>query len=146
MAAWRPGFLFFLALLAALTPSGFCFAGHGDHFDGTTRCRWSRTWNGPNSIWRPLTPYFVPRPADPCLYGGYGRSCYEDASFQCGCGFAVEGEGRYFSEGAAQCDGEELTGYGELPALSAGMERLGQIPNDMGISGRMPGAPAQPGR
>jgi hypothetical protein len=139
-AARRLGLLLALAMLAA-APLGVCRAG-----DGTTLCRWSRTWHGPNSIWRPLTPYFIPRPADPCLYGGYGRSCYEDSSFAYGCGFAVEGEGRYISEDFIGYEDDSLTGYGEAPVVPVGLERLGQIPNDMGIADGAAAPAVRPGR
>jgi hypothetical protein len=135
LAVKRPGFTLVVAFLAALTPAGFGNAGHGQHFDGSTLCRWSQTWHGPNSIWRPLRPYYVPRPADPCLYGGYGH----------GCRFAVDVE--CYTEDSAECENGNLAGYGESPAMPAGLERLGQIPNDLGISaGAAPGAPARPGR
>jgi hypothetical protein len=138
LAVKRPGFVLVLALFAA-APMGVCCA---EHFDGSTRCRWARTWNGPNSIWRPLTPYYVPRPADPCLHGGYGhgRGAYEG-----GCGFAVEGE--YYTHDAEAPESGDLTGYADSPAIPVGLERLGQIPNDLGISGGASGAPAaRPGR
>lgn len=137
----RPGFAFLLTLFGVLMP-GVGFADHGPHFDGTTLCRWSRTWHGPNSIWRPLTPYYVPRPADPCLHGGHGRSCYENGYLADGCGIEIEGQGRYFDETAGEGESGNLMGYAEPPAMLAGLERLGQIPNDLGISGaaaRVPG-------
>jgi hypothetical protein len=143
LAVRRLSLLLALAMLAA-APLSICHAAG----DGTTLCRWSRIWHGPNSIWRPLTPYFMPRPADPCLYGGYGRSCYEDASFAYGCGFAAEGQGRYIGEDVVRYEGESLAGYGEAAGVSVGLERLGQIPNEMGIAGGGAGvAPAaRPGR
>jgi hypothetical protein len=147
LAVKRPGFTLALALFAAAASAVACRA---EHFDGSTLCRWSRTWHGPNSIWRPLSPYYVPRPADPCLHGVYGHGWhagnrYADGCYADGCGYAVEGG--YFNENVAEYDGENLTGYGDLPAIPVGLERLGQIPNDLGISGGAPtGAPARPGR
>jgi hypothetical protein len=147
-AVIRPVFLSVLALIATTAPTNVCRAGghepcsehgHGRHFDGSTLCRWHRTWNGPNAIWTPLTPYYIPRPADPCKYGGYGHGCYGN-----GCGFAVE-DG-YFSEDTAQYEDGDLTGYAESQVLPVGLERLGQIPNDLGISAGSPAAPARPGR
>ena len=89
----------------------------------------------------------MPRPGDPCLNGGYGRSAYEDVSFTDGCGAAVEGGYYCEDEMAVGSESANLAGYGELPALSVGLERLGQIPNDMGISAVAPaGGPAQPSR
>lgn len=146
-AVKRLGFVFFLTLFSVLMPSGDSFADRGRHFDGTTRCRWSRTWHGPNSIWQPLTPYYVPRPADPCLYGGYGRSCYEDGYLTNGCGLAADGEGRYFNENAVEYESGSVVGYADPPTIAVGLERLGQIPNDLAISGAAAGAPgARPGR
>jgi hypothetical protein len=139
LALRRPGFALVLAWFAVV-PSMVCRGG-----DGTTLCRWSRTWNGPNSIWRPLTPYYVPRPADPCLNGGYGRSSYDHISYGDGCGFAVEGG--YYDENPGQYARGELSGYEESPVIPVGLERLGEIPNDLGISGGAAGsAPARPAR
>jgi hypothetical protein len=144
----RPALLLTLALLAATGLVNDCPAGgheqcaqphHGPFFDGTTKCRWQRTWHGPNAIWTPLNPYFIPRPADPCKYVGYGRDCYAN-----GCGVSVE-EG-YFSEDAARYEDADVTDYGDSPALPLGLERLGQIPNDIGIAGGAPTAAARPAR
>jgi hypothetical protein len=37
-------------------------------------------------------------------------------------------------------------GYSESPGMQAGMERLGKIPNDLGITGGVTVAPARSGR
>jgi hypothetical protein len=133
LAVRWPGFPFFVALLATMSSVGFCHGGHGEHFDGTTMCRWSRTWHGPNSIWRPLRPYYIPRPPDPCQYGGHG------------CRFAVEVD--YFAENTAESENTGIVGFGASPEIPVGLERLGQIPNDVGIStGATTGPPARAGR
>ena len=139
----RPGFLLGIVWLAAATPTGDCrgdnrascpHGGHGDYFDGTTLCRWHRTAHGPNSVWRPLRRYYVPRPADPCMYGGYGRCCPPDDNEV----------GIDLTESAHEYEGGDLSGYGGLPELTAGLERLGQVPNDLGISAAA--AAPRPGR
>jgi hypothetical protein len=143
-----PGIALVIAFLAGPTHRGNADCGLGAcaaHccFDETTLCRWHRTFHQPNYLWRPLTPYFMPRPADPCMYGGVGRSCYEDPSFAAaGCGILVEGE-CYVGYGDAAGQGG-LTGYGEAPAVPMGLERLGQIPNDLGMAGGAAGAPVAP--
>jgi hypothetical protein len=145
IAVLRRVFSFALVLLAT-TLTSFCRAddcvpcsqcGHGHFFDGSTLCRWYRTAHGPNSNWRPLREFYVPRPADPCKYGGYGRCCYND-----GC----EGDGTYLAGNGAEYEGENLMGYDESSEIPVGLERLGKIPNDPGIAGGAGVGAAQPGR
>jgi hypothetical protein len=127
-------------------PSNSAWYGHA--FDGTTLCRWRRTWYGPNDIWRPLTPYYVPRPADPCKYGGHGGKYGGHGHWggANGCGEMIE-DG-YFSEEEFAYEDETPVeyGYSEAPGMQVGMERLGEIPNDMGIAGGVQTAPPQAGR
>ena len=115
---------------------------HGKVFDGSTRCRWQRTWHGPNDIWRPLTAYYIPRPADPCKYGSHGQGWAGSN----GCGVTANGEYILEDEASTEYGPTVQYGYTEAPGLQAGMERLGQIPNDLGIAGGVPAAPVQPGR
>jgi len=78
-------------------PSNRALYGHA--FDGKTLCRWHRTWYGPNDIWRPLTPYYVPRPTDPCKYGRHGGKYGGHGHWggdACGCSETIEGG--HFSE------------------------------------------------
>jgi hypothetical protein len=110
-----------------------CPAGH--HLDGATLCRWKRTWHGPNSNWRPLTPYYVPRPPDPCLHGGHA------GSDRYGCGSAGYGSAADFGYEPYATAG---TAFAVSPGLQPGMERLGQIPNDVGIAGSGPMTPIAP--
>ncbi len=121
-----------------------CCCSCGDshhHFDGSTLCRWSRTWHGPNSLRQPLDPYFIPRRTDPCDFGGYARCCGDH-----GCQMAIERD--YVMEHpVAYEDGNAFADGGLSDAgLQPGLERLGQIPNDLGIAGAMPAGPARPGR
>ena len=142
---WSAIELFLYCCMVVAAPTGICRAGdcgpsYGsgqEHaFDGTTLCRWRRTWHGPNAVWTPLNAYYIPRPADPCEYGGYGN----------GCGAAVDGGN--VLENEIGYDSEQAVPYGftETPGLPAGLERLGQIPNDLGIAGGAPAAPVRPGR
>lgn len=137
IAVQRPAFLLILALFPTAAPTGICRAGdgvprsgygHGRFFDGSTLCRWHRTWHGPNANWTPLSPYYIPRPTDTCKYGGHRADCYSD-------GCAAAAGGSYFSENAAEYEGGNLFGYAESAEIPVGLERLGQIPNDLGISG-----------
>jgi hypothetical protein len=107
---------------------GCCFCRLHDHFDGTTLCRWHRTWHGPNSIWQPLDPFYVPRRPDPCIYGG----CPTCDGIPCEMG----SENGYLS---ANADRPVV----EVP-VDTGFERLGQLPNDLGLSGATPAAPPPP--
>jgi hypothetical protein len=145
LAAGWLRFVFGLASMVA-APTLACGAGdcascshhgHAHFFDGTTMCRWYRTAHGPNSIWRPLSAYYVPRPADPCKYGG-GR-CYGPGGYEIAMNFED------FSEDSAEYDRAELPAYAESPEIPVGLERLGRIPNDLGISAGA-AAPARPGR
>jgi hypothetical protein len=111
--------------------------GSKHHFDGSTICRWKHTWHGPNANWTPLTPYYIPRPQDPCLYGGHAgwgrQSCGPEADYG-----AVEEVGFDADYAIAE------PGYAVSPSLQPGMERLGQIPNDVGIAVGGPMTPAPP--
>lgn len=119
-------------------------AWYGHAFDGTTLCRWRRTWYGPNDIWRPLTPYYVPRPADPCKYGGNGHRHGGHGHWGGADGCCEMIEGGYYAEEDLAYEGgtADQLAYSEAP----GMERLGEIPNDMGIAGGVPTTPPQAGR
>jgi hypothetical protein len=144
-----------LALLVVFCVTGAATAGtvqtsdycpsHGDRhekvFDGSTLCRWQRTWHGPNDIRRPLTAYYVPRPADPCQYGSRGHWGGDS-----GCSETIESNYLLEGESAYENGVEVQYGYSDSPGLQAGMERLGQIPNDLGIAGGVPAAAVQPGR
>src|SRR5436190_4807638 len=67
--------------------------------DGCTRCAWRRTWWGPNPLATPLREYYIPRPPQCCIYGG----------FLDGCGYGV-------GESYASCNGKR---YDEA-AVTAG--------------------------
>jgi hypothetical protein len=58
----------------------------------------------------------------------------------------VDGEYILEDEAAYENEAADQYGYSDAPGLQAGLERLGQIPNDLGIAGGIPAAPAQPGR
>jgi hypothetical protein len=136
--------LFASPLLAAiLATPGNCLAGGAaachcrvsPSVDGCTRCEWHRTWHGPNALTMPLSRYFIPRHAPGC-------DCYGCTA---GCGEAVAECPAW----AAACDYEEAVEC--CPAAvglePAGLERLGQIPNDLELAVGVPGAsPKRPGR
>lgn len=135
LAVHRPCFALGFALLSLWTLAEFSQAGNGQHFDGSTLCRWNRTSHGPNSIWQPLRPYFVPRPPDPCLHGGYGHACRHAAD--------IDG---YADSYVFEANGNPPA-VATLPDMQVGLERLGQIPNDMGIAGgAAEGRALKPGR
>ena len=106
-----------------MPPVGYAFHGHTMH-------AWQRTWYGQDPLYTPLRPYFVPR-----LPGRCDREPYA---------------GSYGAEGCNECgNGGDFRGYVQ-PAPAAGIwmplqsERLGQIPNDMGVGGALPvGAPGR---
>jgi hypothetical protein len=110
---------------------------HGRWLDGSTRCRWRRTWHGPNANFTPLSPYYIPRPADPCLYGRHGACGVYDYGPSSGCGFAAGSDYDTANSAAGP-------GYAVSPSLQPGLERLGQIPNDLGIAVGGPMTPALP--
>jgi hypothetical protein len=104
--------------------------GHGQVFDGTTRCKWSRTWHARNDVMLPLSGFYVPRPIDPCDYNGYhgygGHHCGDVVAGS----YAAECMEHYEAVGGADCS--------NAPGLHPGFERLGQIPNDLAIAGALP--------
>lgn len=101
---------------------------HGRHFDGSTLCRWKRTWHGPNANWTPLSSYSIPRPADPCLPGNRYYGC-KAVSYATAVDFA------YFAPENSEC------AYADSAALQPGLERLGHVPNDLGIAGALAEGP-----
>jgi hypothetical protein len=141
----NPVLLLMSPILAAIwaTP-GQCLAGgpttysprHRPFFDGSTLCAWHRTWHGPNVLATPLRGYYIPRkPA--CCGSDYAGHCGDLVGESCLTLWELEGE----CEPAADC----------CPACMAlepaGMERLGQVPNDLELSAGAPGAsPNQSGR
>jgi hypothetical protein len=123
------------------TANSCCCHHLGNHFDGSTRCRWHRTWHGPNAVWQPLSPYYIPRPPDSCKYGhNVYRAGYDASGFGCACGAS----GNYLADGSIVPGPDAAHGYGENPGMQAGFERLGQIPNDLGISSNIPAIPHVP--
>jgi hypothetical protein len=117
---------------AAGYPCNCCLGDHHPYFDGSVRAAWSRTWHAPTPWSTPLTPYYVPRTPP---YGCEG----DFAGCASRCGANVE-----------SCSGdlaEDLRGNGEYCGVEGGFERIGQIPNELGIAGPAPpSAPPTPPR
>jgi hypothetical protein len=103
------------------------------HPEYCTRCAWHRTWHGPNVLATPLSGYYIPRRPAMC-------DCYGCAD---GCGDAV-GESYalwptdYDCEPGADCSADCCSAA--LALEPSGMERLGQIPNDLELSAGVPDA------
>jgi hypothetical protein len=92
-------------------------------------------------VWQPLSPYYIPRPPDPCKYGHNGGQVgYDAGGFGCSCGTPRN----FFEDGAIVPVPDAALGYAENSGMQAGLERLGQIPNDLGISSSMPAMPNVP--
>ncbi|MEX0612019.1 MAG: hypothetical protein WD738_18190 [Pirellulales bacterium] len=107
-------------------------------FDGSTWYAWHRTWHGPNALETPLNGYYIPRVPGGCVSedcgDDYGGVDAELDMMRCPTGCGCRRESCY-------------PGMGLEPA---GLERLGQIPNDLELSAGMPnaasGGPARTGR
>jgi hypothetical protein len=113
----------------------------GKFFDGSTMCKWKRTWHGPNSLDQPLSRYYVPRPMSAC--GRMGYSPWDETVS--GCSYGSYGgceNGNCAGRDDHMPAGHVVT---SCPGMQAGFERLGQIPNEIGIAGAVPNAPAPPG-
>jgi len=123
-------------LAAVLATTGQCLAGgsaacspgHGPA-DGCTYCAWHRTWHGPNVLATPLRGYYIPR--KPACCGG------SDCAVHCR---ELIGD-LYLAPWEMLAEGEPVADC--CPACMAlepgGMERLGQLPNDLELSARVPG-------
>ncbi len=112
-----------------------CHHGYWPFVDRSTICAWHRTWHGPNALATPLNGYFMPRPPAGCAYDGYAAGC--------GCGEVIGKS--YVTMWPEGCDGE-LVCYGVPDCDSAalglepsGLERLGQVPNDLELAGGLAG-------
>jgi hypothetical protein len=136
-----PVFLWMSPVLAAVfaIPSA-CLAGGsaGCHqgcwplVDCSTRCAWHRTWHGPNALATPLNAYFIPR-----VFTGCG---YEDCAGRCGCRNVVAESYHTIWPTDSECDGACDCCPGDLELELPGLERLGQVPNDIGLIDRPSGA------
>jgi hypothetical protein len=146
-----PVWLLFVSLSVFLTmPQGDCLGGnpsecqakHQPFFDGSVLAAWSRTWHAPTPWATPLAPYYIPRtPA--CAYGGefagYARECSAGIDKYTMPMEAADYESRHY-HGALRANGENC-------GVEGGFERIGHIPNELGIAGALPpGAPAAPPR
>ena len=106
-------------------------------FDSATLCAWHRTWHGPYALATPLRGYYVPRCAGRC-----DRDVYSDRWGYAGngtcmtCGEAIEGCNN--PESAWAYPPQAGVGFGP-----ARLERLGQIPNDLGIGVAQPAGTPQ---
>ena len=132
-------------LAAVLATPGQCLAGGSNtcspwycpFVDGCTHCAWHRTWHGPNVLATPLRGYYIPR--KPACCGG------SDCAVHCG---ELIGD-LYLAPWEMEAEGE--TAADCCPACMAlepsGMERLGQVPNDLELSAGVPGSsPNRAGR
>jgi hypothetical protein len=147
----RPKFSLLLVVVATFTTCAFSavqvrgeeggYWHSGKYFDGSTMCKWKRTWHGPNSLDQPLSRYYVPRPMSPCGRMSYGP--WDEAHGDC----SYESNGVCGTGNCADRDGHMPAGHvvTSCPGLQAGFERLGQIPNELGIAGALPNAPGPPG-
>jgi hypothetical protein len=146
---WRSSAFILIVLTATAGSTGMCragdwsayYGGHGKVFDGSTLCRWHRTWHGPNSNWQPLTRYYVPRPADPCKYGMGHNGVVNSGVQVAGC-CGMDESADFPTDYAVSSTANHA--WADTPSLQPGFERLGQIPNDLGISsgGPIPTGPA----
>jgi hypothetical protein len=106
-----------------------CSTGYGPFADGCTYCAWHRTWHGPNVLATPLRGYYIPR--KPVCCGG------SDCAVHCGeligdlylAPWEMEAEGEPAADCCPPC----------MALEPGGMERLGQVPNDLELSARVPG-------
>jgi hypothetical protein len=106
-------------------------------FDSATWCAWQRTWYGPYALARPLRQYYVPRYPGRCdrdVYAGRWGSAGDGTSM---CDETIEGRSHEESSWAYP----PQAGLGFGPSR---FERLGQIPNDLGIGGTSPAGTPQP--
>jgi hypothetical protein len=115
-----------------------------------TWCAWSRTWHEPTALYNPLRPYYVPRPAAICGCNGFGPAGCYDGAYGCnGCAGSGETAGCHSSD-YAMLEEEMPAMYGRakpdscLGAPPCGMERLGQIPNDLAVTAGGGGAASAP--
>jgi hypothetical protein len=107
-------------------------------FDSATWCAWQRTWHGPYALATPLRQYYVPRYPGRCDRDDYaGRWGYAGDGTCLTCDGTIEG----------RSDHESSWAYPPQAGLGFGptkLERLGQIPNDLGIGGTQPAGTPQP--
>ncbi len=94
-------------------------------FHGATMHAWHRTWHGYDALNTPLRPYFVPRYPGRCDREAYAGDYGAAGCNQCG-------------NGASAGAGVHNYGASAIPWLPLQSERLGQIPNDMGVGGAVP--------
>jgi hypothetical protein len=106
-------------------------------FDSATVCTWKRTWHAQYAPATPLRGYFVPR-----LPGRCDREA-NAAEFDCAVGSFYGGNAAPYNDPAPG------PGWMYRPEAGIGLEpvqfqRLGQIPNDLGVASETPSAGAPP--
>ena len=109
--------------IVLVTAPAMCHAFHG-----RTMHAWHRTWYGQDALNTPLRPYFVPRLPGRCDRDP-AAGCYEVTA----CGECAHGSVR----GAFAYPGPVPQVWSSVPS-----ERLGQIPNDLGVGGVPPAGAA----
>jgi hypothetical protein len=119
--------------LALLTISCCAAPNIGLAFDSATICAWKRTWHAQYAPATPLRPYFVPR-----LPGRCDREVYATGA---------DCDGGSLYGGAAVTYNYPAPGPGWMYCPEAGIgfepvqfQRLGQIPNDLGVGSEPPAA------
>jgi hypothetical protein len=106
-------------------------------FDSATICAWKRTWHAQYAPATPLRPYFVPRRPGRC-----DREVHA-AGFDCAGGSLYGGSAVPYNYPAPG------PGWMYRPEAGIGFEpvqfqRLGPIPNDLGVGSETPAASAPP--
>jgi hypothetical protein len=132
-----------LPLLAAAATPDMALAGGGycwycPFADCRTHYAWHRTWHGPNTLATPLTGYFIPRKPGVCEF--------DDCAVDCG-DFVAQSYMILPTDGDCQTEGCEHGCPAPCVVEASGLERLGQIPNDLELSVGGPSAtPSGAGR